>query len=68
MPFLMDDAPRGIRAAVIYYGVGPARTLRKDLPVFYVLAGKDGAGLIQGERALWARAKAQVTGGGATGI
>jgi tetratricopeptide (TPR) repeat protein len=56
MPFLMDDAPRGVRAAVIYYGVGPARTLRKDLPLFYVLAGKDGAGLIQGEREIWRRA------------
>jgi tetratricopeptide (TPR) repeat protein len=56
LPLLMDDAPRGVRAAVIYYGAGSAKALRKDLPVFWVLAGQDGPGLIAGQRALWKRA------------
>ena len=56
LPLLMDGAPAGVRAAAILYGTGEAATLRKDLPVYWVLAGRDGPGLIEGQRALWARA------------
>jgi Flp pilus assembly protein TadD len=56
LPFLMDGAPPGVRAAAILYGTGEAATLRKDLPVFWVLAGRDGRSLIEGQRTLWAHA------------
>jgi dienelactone hydrolase len=56
LPFLMGGAPAGVRAAVILYGTGDAATLRKDLPVFWVLAGRDSPSLLEGQRALWARA------------
>ncbi len=56
LPYLMDAAPRGVRAAVFYYGNGVAKKLREDLPVFHVLAGKDGQGLIDGQRLLWKQA------------
>jgi tetratricopeptide (TPR) repeat protein len=56
LPLLMDGTAAGIRAAAILYGTGDAATLRKDLPVFWVLAGRDGQGLIDGQRALWSRA------------
>ncbi len=56
LPFLMGGAPAGVRAAVILYGTGDAATLRKDLPVFWVMAGRDSPSLLDGQRALWARA------------
>jgi tetratricopeptide (TPR) repeat protein len=56
LPIIMDSAPAGVRAAVIYYGSGLVKQLRKDLPVFWVLAGADDPGLIAGQRALWTRA------------
>jgi tetratricopeptide (TPR) repeat protein len=56
LPIVMDSAPAGVRAAVMYYGNGVARQLRKDLPVFWVTAGADDQNLIAGQRALWARA------------
>jgi tetratricopeptide (TPR) repeat protein len=56
LPFLMDAEPAGIRAAVILYGTGNAATLRKELPVFWVLAGRDSPSLIEGQRMLWTRA------------
>jgi tetratricopeptide (TPR) repeat protein len=56
LPIVMDSSPAGVRAAVIYYGTGAARQLRKDLRVFWVLAGQDDQGLIAGQRALWTRA------------
>lgn len=56
LPIVMDSAPAGVHAAVIYYGTGAAKQLRKDLPVFWVLAGADDANLIAGQRALWTRA------------
>ena len=59
LPLLMDTAPPGVRAAVILYGTGEAAALRKDLPVFWVLAGRDSPGLVEGQRALFARAVAQ---------
>ncbi len=56
LPLLMDGAAAGVRAAAILYGTGNAATLRKDLPVYWVLAGRDSPSLIEGQRALWARA------------
>ena len=56
LPFLMDGAPAGVRAAVILYGTGQAAALRKDLPVFWAMAGRDSPSLVEGQRALWARA------------
>lgn len=58
VPLLMDAAPAGVRAAVLYYGSGTARAIRGDLPVLHVLAGRDGPQLIAGERALRAAAEA----------
>jgi acetyl esterase/lipase len=51
----MDGKPRGLVAAVFYYGAGNPKEIRTDLPVHHVLAGKDGPGLLQGQRALFAR-------------
>ncbi|HKF45192.1 MAG TPA: tetratricopeptide repeat protein [Thermoanaerobaculia bacterium] len=59
LPLLMDAAPAGVRSAVILYGIGEAAALRKDLPVFWVLAGRDAPSLVEGQRALFARAVAQ---------
>jgi tetratricopeptide (TPR) repeat protein len=56
LPFAMEAAPKGVRAAVFYYGTGEAAKLRTDLPVFWVLAGRDYPGLVEGERAHFARA------------
>jgi Flp pilus assembly protein TadD len=56
LPLLMDGAAPGVRAAAILYGTGNASALRKDLPVFWVLAGRDSPSLIEGQRALWTRA------------
>lgn len=56
MPYQMDEAGNRVRAAVVYYGFGEAKTLRRDLPVYYVLAGRDGRVLKDGIRALWTRA------------
>jgi tetratricopeptide (TPR) repeat protein len=55
LPFLMNQRPRGVRAAVFYYGAG-AGPIRADLPVLHVLAGKDGQGLIDQEKAMRQRA------------
>jgi dienelactone hydrolase len=56
LPLVMDSAPAGVRAAVFYYGSGVAKQLRKDLRVFWVIAGADNQGLIAAQRALWTRA------------
>jgi Tfp pilus assembly protein PilF/dienelactone hydrolase len=56
LPYLMNDAPPGVKAAVIYYGIATLSSLRKDLPIFYVLAEKDSSGFTAGIRALWTRA------------
>lgn len=56
LPWLMGSPPPGVRAAVLYYGATTVPALRKDLPVFYVLAGRDAPSLIDGMRGLFARA------------
>ncbi len=55
LPVVMNEASE-VRAAVFLYGSGEAPALRKNLPVLWVLAGRDDRGLIEGQRALWARA------------
>ncbi|HSB63887.1 MAG TPA: hypothetical protein VLJ18_06955 [Thermoanaerobaculia bacterium] len=55
LPAVMDEAT-GLKAAAFLYGIGEAPALRKSLPVFWVLAGRDHQGLVEGQRALWARA------------
>lgn len=54
--YLMEKAPAGVKAAVLYYGNASGPAPRKDLPLFYVLAGRDGPELNAGIRALWGRA------------
>lgn len=58
IPFLMGEtAPKGIKAAALYYGVAPAQDvrLRKDLPVLFIVAEGDMAGLGQQALPLWQR-------------
>ncbi len=54
--YLMEKAPEGVKAAVVYYGNAAGAAPRKDLPVFYVMAGRDGPELNAAIRALWGRA------------
>lgn len=54
LPYALGTAP--LRAAVFYYGTGAAPNPRQDLPVFYVLAGKDSPSLNAGIRRAWASA------------
>jgi hypothetical protein len=56
LPYLMGSAPTGVRGAVLYYGATEVSSIRHDLPVFYLLAERDGPQLIAGIRALWASA------------
>jgi acetyl esterase/lipase len=59
LPFLQSkQAPAGIRAAAILYGAAKVETLRTDLPVLLVVAGRDGPELLEQERALAAQALA----------
>lgn len=56
--YLMSDAAsKGIRAAALYYGGAPAAEtrIRKDLPVLFILAEGDLAGMGQGALPLWQR-------------
>src|SRR5687767_2148982 len=54
--YLMGDgASKGIKAAALYYGGAPQATLRKDLPVLFVLVEGDLAGLGQQAVPLWQR-------------
>ena len=56
--YLMSDrASKGVRAAALYYGSSPAREtrIRKDLPVLFIQAEGDLAGLGQQSLPLWQR-------------
>ena len=55
--FLMSEAaPRGIRAAVFYYGFAPTAAFRRDLPVLFVAAEGDMTGYIGRQSAgIWQR-------------
>jgi acetyl esterase/lipase len=48
LPLAMDASNSAIKAAVVYYGTAPVRTVRPDLPVLMVRAGLDGLGLNRG--------------------
>jgi tetratricopeptide (TPR) repeat protein len=41
LPFLAEDAPVRLKAAVLYYGAGEVSQFKTDLPVLLVRAGKD---------------------------
>jgi hypothetical protein len=45
-----------VRSAVVYYGTAEQPTYRRDLPVLFVRAGQDGAGLNRGLEAMIAKA------------
>ena len=47
-----------IRSAVVYYGTAEQPSYRRDLPVLFVRAGQDGAGLNRGLEAMIAKALA----------
>lgn len=47
-----------VRSAVVYYGTATVSSFRRDLPLLFVRAGLDGAGLNRGLEALSARALA----------
>jgi Flp pilus assembly protein TadD/dienelactone hydrolase len=54
--FLADTtASRGIRAAVLYYGMVPAGSLRTDLPVLFLVAESDAPGMGPALPGLWQR-------------
>ncbi len=54
-----ENAPKGIKAAALYYGGTPQGAIRKDLPVLYILAEGDlAAGRAQQATALWERVTA----------
>jgi dienelactone hydrolase len=56
---VMDTANREVKAAVMLYGHGTIETLRRDLPVLYVRAGRDGRTMNDGFNRLAALALAQ---------
>ena len=59
LPWL-HDAPRpDVAAAVLYYGHAQVAELRTDLPIFYVLAGRDSPQLKNGIREIFAQAVRQ---------
>jgi tetratricopeptide (TPR) repeat protein len=54
---MSENASKGIRAAALFYGGAPAAEtrIRKDLPVLFILAEGDLAGLGQSSANLWQR-------------
>lgn len=59
LPWLHTDPRPEVAAAVLYYGSTPVDPLRTDLPVYFVLAGRDNPNLKAGIRALFAQAVTQ---------
>ena len=59
LPLLEDPQQTRVKAAVIYYGVGPVERMRLDLPVLYVRAGLDRPGVNAEIDALIARGIAE---------
>jgi len=61
LPWLVEKPRPGVAAAVLYYGdARPERpSLRADLPVLHVLAGRDDPRLNEGIRALFPKALAE---------
>ena len=58
LPVLMTKVDAGVRGAVIYYGHAELPSIRKDLPVYYVRAGRDNPRLNAGIAELWKQAVA----------
>ncbi len=56
LAFLMGAAGAGVRGAVIYYGDAELASIRKDLPVYFVRAGRDNPRLNAGIAELWKEA------------
>jgi hypothetical protein len=59
LPVLMTGVDAGVRGAVIYYGFAELPSIRKDLPVYYVRAGRDNPRLNAGIAEIWKRAIAE---------
>ncbi len=59
LPWLHGTPRPEVAAAVLYYGHAPVPELRSDLPVFYVLAGRDSPQLKVGIREIFAQATLQ---------
>lgn len=59
LPWLHAAPQPEVAAAVFYYGHAPVTSLRTDLPVFYVLAGRDSPQLKSGIRDLFEQAARQ---------
>jgi dienelactone hydrolase len=58
LPWLMNAAPEAVRTAVLYYGSGEVSRIRPELPLLYVMASDDDAGLIANQRKIWDLARA----------
>ena len=56
LPYLMATPSPPVRGAALYYGSTPVASIRRDLPVFYLLAERDNPGLNDGIRTLWSAA------------
>jgi dienelactone hydrolase len=41
LPLVEDPAQTKVKAAVMFYGIGPVTTFRRDLPIMFVRAGLD---------------------------
>jgi pentatricopeptide repeat protein len=50
---MSDNAAKGIKAAALYYGGAPQGTLRRDLPVLFIVAEGDMGGLGDQSLPLW---------------
>lgn len=59
LPWLHSEPRPEVAAAVLYYGSTPVAQLRADLPVYYLLAGRDHPNLKAGIRTLFAQALTQ---------
>ena len=55
LPLAQSSGPM-VRSAVVYYGTAAVSSFRRDLPLLFVRAGLDGAGLNRGLEAMVARA------------
>ncbi|MEO8275313.1 MAG: hypothetical protein ABI639_03795 [Thermoanaerobaculia bacterium] len=56
LPWMHSEPRPALSAAVLFYGSMPVRELRTDLPVYYVLAGRDSPNLKDGAKTLFAQA------------